>query len=226
MNDTNVYMRLYDALLGGFGHQGWWPAETPFEVLTGAVLTQNTSWSNVEKAIANLRLAGCLSPAKMVSAGERRLQELIRPSGYWRQKTARLMLIALWVDERCGDDVQMEALTGSDTAGLRKELLGLKGIGPETADSILLYAFGRPVFVVDAYTARVLGRHGLLPEACGYEDIRSEFEENLPCDVELFRDFHAQMVNLGKRFCRRNSPLCGECPLTVVLGMPEIDEVQ
>ena len=157
MNPTlrEVYRRLLDAL----GPQQWWPGETPFEVMVGAVLTQNTNWSNVEKAIQNLRDAGLLDPAAMAGTAPETLAELIRPSGYYRQKSGRLARMAAWLSDTAGGKV--ERLRKMPADGLRRQLLALSGIGPETADSILLYALDKPVFVVDAYTFRVLTRHGL-----------------------------------------------------------------
>jgi len=223
MNDTNIYMAIYDALRAHFGYRGWWPADTPFEVVVGAVLTQNTSWNNVEKAIGNLRRADCLTPAKIVSIREQELQERVRAAGYYRQKTKRLKRIAGWIHETCGDDVQLQALLGCGRDSLRAELLKLKGIGPETADSILLYALKQAVFVVDAYTARTLGRHGLISAQCGYEGIQAELEANLADDADLFGDFHAQFVELGKRYCRKRRASCSECPLRPLLGPGEGD---
>ncbi len=223
INDYGIHMQIYKALRARFGHRRWWPAETPFEVLTGAVLTQNTSWNNVETAISGLRRAGCMTPAAMAAMPQGEFQELIRPAGYYRQKAARLKRIAGWVEAKCGDDVDMCALAAVDTGVLREDLLGLKGIGPETADSILLYALKRPVFVVDAYTARVLGRHGLISPQSGYHEIQAECEANLPHDVDIFSDYHAQLVELGKRYCKRTEPRCNDCPLQPVLGTAEID---
>ena len=223
MNLSSSYLQIYEALKERFGYQHWWPARTPFEVCVGAVLTQNTNWANVEKAISNLGKADCLSPARIAAVPESRLRELIRPAGYFRQKSQRLKRMACWVVEICGDDARLDALAQRDPGSLRASLLELRGIGPETADSILLYALNRPVFVVDAYTARILGRHGLISPESGYDEIQAELEAALPHDPALFGDFHAQLVRLGKECCRKTAPRCGECPLEPLLGAGEVD---
>ncbi len=222
MASSEVFRLIYETLYGFFGHQDWWPADTPFEVLVGAVLTQNTNWNNVEKALLNLKNQDCLTPSALAQIEETRLQGMIRPAGYFRQKSSRLKNIAHWVVEKCGDDRQLTELMSHNKSTLREELLGLKGIGPETADSILLYALQKPVFVVDAYTARVLGRHGLIFPESGYEEIQMECESNLPEDIALYSDFHAQIVELGKRFCKKSQPRCDQCPLPPVIGEPEL----
>jgi len=214
-------MKIYRTLRQAFGHRGWWPGETPFEVMVGAVLTQRTNWGNVEKAIANLRDAGLMAPDALARTEPERLQALVRPAGYYRQKTARLLRLVTWLMDRAGGDI--EALREVPTDELRAELLALSGIGPETADSILLYAFGRATFVVDAYTKRIMARHELIDSACTYDELKDFFESNLPADVELFKDYHAQLVELGKRYCR-TVPLCGTCPLHPLLGDPVRDE--
>lgn len=210
-------MKVYEALRAAFGPQGWWPAETPFEVMVGAVLTQRTSWGNVRKAVDRLRAAGRLSPGALAEAEPGELQELIRPSGYYRQKAARLKSLVRWLLERTGGDLARLGETPTDE--LRAELLALRGIGPETADSMLLYAFGRATFVVDAYTMRMAARHGLVDPDCGYFELKDLFESHLPADLELYKDYHAQLVELGKRFCKP-VPLCGQCPLRPLLGDP------
>lgn len=227
MSSSSTLNDMYHALLGAFGHRGWWPGETPFEVMVGAVLTQNTNWQNVERAIANLRAAGMMSPAAIAAAQPADLQQLIRPAGYFRQKSVRLRRLAEWVAGFGADEGEAVcALRERSTEGLREELLSLKGIGPETADSILLYALHKPVFVVDAYTVRVLGRHGLIEPECTYYDVQAVLEDALARDVELHKDFHAQFVEVGKRFCRPRAPRCTDCPLLAVLGEPELDEEQ
>ncbi|MFO8006647.1 MAG: endonuclease III domain-containing protein [Candidatus Brocadiia bacterium] len=212
---------LYEALRERFGHRGWWPGETPFEVMVGAILTQRTNWSNAEKAIAILREAGALEPRVLASLEPERLHELVRPAGYYRQKSARLGRLAGWLVDRAEGSV--EALADVSTEELREELLALRGIGPETADSILLYALERPVFVVDTYTMRVVVRHGLLDPDAGYYELRDLFTSALPRDVALYEDYHAQLVELGKRFCR-SRPRCEGCPARPVLGEPIPDE--
>jgi endonuclease-3 related protein len=221
MRSDSILTAIYEALSAAFGHRDWWPAETPFEVIVGAILTQNTNWTNVEKAISRLREEGLLDAQALAACPPERLQEAIRPSGYFRQKAARLLRLAAWLVDRCGGDPA--GLGPVPTAQLREELLSLRGVGPETADSILLYALGRPVFVVDTYTMRVAVRHGLVDPECGYHGLQALFQGALPEDVDLYGDFHAQLVEVGKRFCRPR-PRCGECPLQALLGDPQPDE--
>lgn len=203
---TEIYQLLFDR----FGPQHWWPGETAFEIITGAILTQNTSWANVEKAIANLKSGNLLTPEKLYHLSTSQLAELIRLAGYYNIKTKRLKSFLTWLFQNY--DGRLENLELLDTDHLRIELLDIKGIGPETADSILLYAFGRPVFVVDAYTARVAVRHGLIEPDAEYEQLRDLFQSNLPPDVQLFNEFHALLVRLGKEFCRPKAN-CPGCPL-------------
>ncbi len=226
MSDKGLLMRMYAALRGAFGPRHWWPADSPFEVMVGAVLTQNTSWANVEKAIDNLKREGLLDPASLSEVDAGRLQGIVRPAGYYRQKAGRLQRLARWVRERCDPaSAGLDSLSALPLSQLREELLRLKGIGPETADSILLYAFEKAVFVVDAYTVRVLARHQLIEPYGSYEQVQTYFHDRLPLDVELFKDFHAQFVELGKRYCRPRSPRCAQCPVHPVLGDPvEADE--
>ena len=199
---------VYARLLAARGHQHWWPGETPFEVAAGAVLTQNTAWVNVERAISALKAAGALDPAAILAMPHEDLARLIRPAGYFNVKARRLRSAVrfLW-DEAGGDPAR---LAGRDAGPLRERLLSVPGVGPETADSILLYAVGVPVFVVDAYTRRMFGRIGVIDPADGYDDVRSTFEAALPRDAALFNDYHAQIVAHGKLTCRPR-PLCGDC---------------
>ncbi|MHC4592414.1 MAG: endonuclease III domain-containing protein, partial [Planctomycetota bacterium] len=194
MNLNRQLMALYQVLRDAFGYRDWWPAKTPFEVMVGAVLTQRTNWQNVARAIAALKKAGLLAPRALVAADLEELQSLIRPAGYFRQKAARLKRLADWLVERAAGDAAR--LDGVNTDDLRAELLALRGIGPETADSILLYALSRPTFVVDAYTKRVVVRHGLLDASCSYAELKELFESHLADDVELHRDYHAQLVEV------------------------------
>ena len=200
---------MYQRMLKTLGHQRWWPAETPFEVCVGAVLTQNTNWRNVERAISNLKSAGKLSPEAIATTELSELEELVRPSGFYKQKAKRLKNLAQWIVEKGG----MESLKEKETESLREGLLSISGIGFETADSILLYAFERPVFVVDAYTYRILVRHGLAGEDVDYGSLQEIFMSNLDPDVEVYKEFHALIVEVGKRFCKKNNPKCGGCPL-------------
>jgi len=204
-------LEIYQTLLGFFGPQHWWPGETPFEVAVGAILTQNTSWTNVAKAIANLKAAGCLDATKLHELDLADLEELIRPAGYFRVKAKRLRNFIDWLcDDYRGD---LKNLEGISTSRLREELLSISGIGPETADSILLYALNRPVFVVDTYTARVMVRHGLIsPEGLDYHSLQDLFMSNLEPDVALFNEFHALLVMTGKDYCKP-TPRCSRCPL-------------
>jgi endonuclease-3 related protein len=193
----------------------WWPARTPFEVIVGAILTQNTAWQNVEKAIANLRREHLLTPRAIESVSRQRLARLVRPSGYFRQKAKKLKAFVRFLRKEYGGS--LARMFKTSTLELRERLLNVHGIGRETADSILLYAGGHPIFVVDAYTHRILGRHGLTPGNLNnkpdYEAVRSLFEINLPPDARLYNEFHALLVNVGKNWCRPREPRCSACPL-------------
>ncbi len=203
-------IRIYELLLARYGPRHWWPAETPFEVCVGAILTQNTNWGNVEKAIANLKREGLLSALALRDVAVDRLAETIRPAGYFNVKSVRLKGFISWLFDRFEGSV--ERMAGEDWPRLRKELLTVKGIGPETADSILLYACGKPTFVVDAYTKRLLTGLGLITGKEGYEEVRALFMNNLPADVALFNEYHALIVQHAKEHCRKK-PLCPGCPL-------------
>jgi endonuclease-3 related protein len=198
-------------MLAACGPQGWWPAETPFEVVVGAILTQNTNWKNVERAIENLKREGLLSAPALAAVETERLAEAIRPAGYYRVKAARLKNFIRMLARDFGGD--LDALFALSTASLRETVLAVSGIGPETADSIVLYAAGRPVFVVDAYTARILFRHGLIDADATYDDLQSLLAGSLAEDVEMFKEYHALLVAVGKRHCKRAAPLCRGCPL-------------
>ena len=207
----------YNVLLAAHGPQHWWPGRTRFEIIVGAILTQNTSWKNVERAIANLRAAKLLSPAAIRAVDSTTLPKHLRPSGYFRQKTKTLKsFVSFLYEHHFGS---LNRLFATPTAVLRIQLLAIHGIGPETADSILLYAGKHSVFVVDAYSRRILERHNLLPAEVqtnsrrSYEQIRSLFESQLPRDPQLFNEFHALIVQAGKLHCRKSRPLCSSCPL-------------
>ena len=203
---TEIYQLLFDR----FGPQHWWPGQSQFEIITGAILTQNTSWANVEKAITNLKSAGCLTPEKLYHLDISQLADFIRPAGYYNIKTKRLKNFINWLfDNYDGKPANLETV---DTGQLRAELLAIKGIGYETADSILLYAFDRPVFVVDAYTARIAFRHQLIDPEANYEQLRELFQSNLPEDVKFFNEYHALLVRVGKEFCKPKAR-CPGCPL-------------
>ena len=202
---------IYHLLLDAFGPQHWWPGETPFEIALGAILTQNTSWSNVERAIANLKAAGLLDANRLHALDMEQLETLIRPAGYFRVKAKRLRNFTTWLCDRYEGDMQTHEAVATNR--LREELLAISGIGPETADSILLYALNRPVFVVDTYTARVVVRHGLIaPEELDYSRLQDLFTSNLEPDVPLFNEFHALLVRAGKDYCKPR-PKCEACPL-------------
>lgn len=204
----DIYQRLEEA----YGDLAWWPADTPFEVAIGAILTQNTNWQNVEKAIANLRAAGALDTASIAALDAEELQRLLRPSGYFRQKSERLQLFCRHLLEHHGD---IETLLRQPLAAARTELLAQKGIGPETADSVLLYAGEQPSFVVDAYTRRIFGRLGLLNGGESYEEIRALFMQHLPHEARLFNQYHALIVEHAKRHCLKQ-PRCPGCPLEAI----------
>ena len=208
-----ILMEIYNLLFTAFGPQNWWPAETDLEMMIGAILTQNTSWSNVEKAIQNLKEKDLISVKGLSDIPAPILAEYIRPAGYYNLKVRRLKnLISLIQDKHDGD---LNSLFSLDTETIRKELLSVKGIGLETADSMILYGAGRALFVVDTYTHRILSRHGLIEEEAGYFEIQMLFMDTLPHDVGLFQEFHALLVKTGKDFCRRK-PLCPDCPLEKV----------
>ncbi|MGB7307732.1 MAG: endonuclease III domain-containing protein [Candidatus Acidiferrales bacterium] len=201
----------YNSLFTAFGPQHWWPGKTQFEVIVGAILTQNTSWKNVARAIENLRSEELLSPAAIDRVPLAELETLIRPSGYFRQKARKLKAFCAFL--RAEYRGSLKRMFETPTILLREKLLGVFGIGPETADSILLYAGDHPVFVVDAYTRRIFSRHGWANAEAKYEDVRWMVERQFPGDAERFNEFHALIVNTGKNFCRPQDPLCGECPL-------------
>lgn len=201
---------IYDRLHATYGPQQWWPGETPFEVLVGAVLVQNTAWKNVERAIANLREQGLMTPQKLYDLAPDELAELIRPAGYFRLKAQRLRNLLKLIVEKY--DGSLETLFDQDVESLRQELLTVKGIGPETADSIVLYAAGLPSFVVDTYTHRVLSRHGWIEPEADYHQIKEHFESQLAVDVPLYNEYHALLVRVGHHHCRK-TPNCEGCPL-------------
>jgi endonuclease III related protein len=237
---------IYSTLAHAWGHQHWWPAHTPFEVIVGAYLTQNTNWSNVELALHNLRAARVLSVSGIRNVPIRRLEKLIRSSGYFRQKARRLKLFVKFLDGNYGS---LKRMFAQPTAKLRDELLGLEGVGPETADSILLYAGQHPIFVVDAYTRRIAERHGLALATVAYDDLRILFERGLPAEpaavfaarssgatahlpsrmslaarsslTQSFNEMHALIVGVGKKHCLKSKPQCEACPLKALLpGSP------
>ena len=197
-------------MLEYFGPQNWWPGDTDLEIMIGAVLTQNTNWQNVEKAIHNLKTGHLISLNELRSIPIGDLADEIRPAGYFNVKAKRLKNLINFIADQY--DLDLSLLREEDTMTLRKGLLSVNGIGPETADSILLYAIHRPVFVVDGYTHRILSRHGMVAEQMAYQELQDLFQDHLPDDTALYNEFHALLVKTGKRFCKK-SPVCEECPL-------------
>lgn len=203
-------MAVYNDLLNQIGKRNWWPAESPFEVIVGAILTQNTSWKNVEKAILNLKLQNLLAPEALRDIPVETLASAIRPSGYYNQKAKKIKeFVKYFFDRYDGSIIKMRK---KEKQALRKELLEIHGIGPETADAILLYALEKPVFVVDTYTKRILERHSWLNHKATYQDIQHLFMSNLPLDTQLYNEYHALIDFVGHNYCRKQ-PKCQECPL-------------
>ena len=200
---------LYKKLRDNFGYLNWWPGDTKVEIVVGAILTQNTAWKNVEKAIKNLKERKMLSLERLASAKLNELEEAIRPSGFYKQKAKRLSDLFKYIKANYST---LERFFDKDKNELRNELLNLNGIGNETADSIILYAAEKPTFVIDAYTKRIMHRVYGIDEEIEYNKLKEYFESRLRPDLELYKDFHAQFVELGKRFCKKK-PLCKECPL-------------
>ena len=211
MQKRDILLKIYKSLYNYFGPLNWWPGDTPFEIMVGAILTQNTSWSNVEKAITNLKKENLLGPRKLYRINQEELAQLIKPSGYYNVKARRLKnFINLFINDFEGST---EKMFSGDGRKLRKKLLNVNGIGPETADSILLYAGRKPFFVVDAYTKRIFSRHKLISKDSTYYEIQEFFIKNLDKDVKLFNEFHAQIVMLGKTICTSRNPDCAKCPI-------------
>ena len=210
MATQETLTHIYDVLFEQYGPQHWWPGDTPFEIAVGAILTQNTNWANVEKALDRVKHVSALDARTLQSLAPGQLEDLIRPAGYYRIKTKRLRNFLAWLMDNA--DGKLENLAGRNTADLREDLLAISGIGPETADSILLYSLNRPVFVVDTYTARLATRHGLIEPPFDYHELQDLFQSNLPEDVQLFNEYHALIVQVGKTFCKPR-PKCSNCPL-------------
>ena len=202
---------LYTLMYNRLGPQHWWPGETPFEVMVGAILTQNTSWKNVERAIDNLKGVGLLSFEALSTLPIGLLAEYIRPAGYYNIKAGRLHNLLTFIREEHGGD--LEAFLGQPLAPLREQLLSVKGVGPETADSILLYAANLPIFVVDTYTHRILSRHQVIDEDSDYHQIQELFMDNLAPDTRLYNEYHALLVRVGNVYCKKKNPDCPACPL-------------
>jgi endonuclease-3 related protein len=208
---AQALLNIYRRLLAHYGPQHWWPAEEPFEVIVGAILTQSAAWGNVEKAIANLRSANALSPKTLRQLSTPKLATLVHPCGYYNAKALKLKSFAYWLGNHHRDD--LNRLFASNVDELRQQLLSIQGIGQETADSIILYAASKPSFVIDAYTRRIIKRIGLAPEKNSYGAYQALFMENLPPDAKLFNEYHALLVCLGKKVCRPH-PLCPQCCLS------------
>ena len=206
-------MAIYERMLSRYGPQGWWPGGRGFEMMVGAVLTQAASWANVESALANLRSAGALTPRAIRAMPQDELARLVYPSGYYNAKARKLKALAQYIGERFTDD--LDAMAHEDADALRNDLLGVHGIGEETADDILLYAAGKPSFVVDAYTRRLFWRLGLAPRKGSYAQYRAPFMAHLPPDAETFGEYHALVVRHGREVCKKE-PICEGCCLLEV----------
>ncbi|NLU11173.1 MAG: endonuclease III domain-containing protein [Tepidanaerobacter acetatoxydans] len=204
-------VKIYDKLLEAFGPQHWWPADDDFEIIVGAILTQSVSWKNVEKAIDNLKAEGLLSLDAVLAVDKDKLAALIKSTMYYNQKALKLKNFCRYIKQNYGGDIY--SLFEKSIPNMRAELLSIKGIGPETADSIILYAAEKPIFVVDAYTRRIFSRLGFLPDDAKYSQMQDFFMSNLPSDVNLFNEYHALIVRLGKDYCKNKKPLCNECPV-------------
>ncbi|OPY25977.1 MAG: G/T mismatches repair enzyme [Methanocella sp. PtaU1.Bin125] len=211
MSHKKELLEIYGALLACFGHRGWWPgAESPFEVVIGALLAQNVAWANAKQAVDNLKAAGLMSPEKLYAAHAEEIAPLIRPSRFYNMKTIKIKDFMRFFNDEY--DLDMGGMAREEPGVLRKKLLGVKGLGKETADTILCYACDMPVFVVDAYTKRIFARYGIISPGAEYDEIQAVFMSNLPEDVVLYNDFHAQIVHLGNAVCKTD-PVCDRCPL-------------
>lgn len=226
-SDLELYYKL---MLERFGPRHWWPGDSPFEIALGAILVQNTAWSNVDKALDNLKALGPLTPAAVAALPAEALAQAVRPSGYYNQKAIKLRNLLEWFRKYSGEDShdpQLAFLRGENLEALRESLLGVRGVGPETADVILLYALGLPTFVIDAYTWRMLRRHGFVGEDTDYYEMQSLFTAALPQDDEVaavYNECHALLVKLGQEHCRKTKPLCESCPLFDYLDYPVFEE--
>ncbi|ACV69441.1 endonuclease III domain-containing protein [Desulfohalobium retbaense] len=218
MQSRQTYLlNMHAAMLDALGPSHWWPGETPFEIVLGAILTQNTNWENVRRALNALRAQNLLSAPALAALDTEELAALIRPAGYYRVKAGRIKNFLRFFEHEAGFDFTV--LQALPTPEIRERLLGVNGIGPETADSIALYALDKPTFVVDTYTARIFGRHGQIPEEISYADLQAYFTEALPEDTALFNEFHAQIVRVGKHWCKKKQPQCHRCPLEPFLPL-------
>lgn len=209
-SQSQLLNQMYQTLHQAFGPQHWWPGDTPVEINVGAVLTQNTAWTNVEKAITNLKKARFLSLKKLYDLPEKKLAKLIRPAGYFNIKAKRLKNFIHWVVDKYGSFKKMYE---APLKRLRLELLEVNGLGPETVDSILLYGGNKRSFVIDAYTKRVLHRHYLCESKDDYHLLQERFVKSLSKSTKLYNEYHALFVRVGKDFCKNKKPLCEKCPL-------------
>lgn len=209
---------IYNKLYKEFGPRNWWPADSPFEVIIGAILTQNTSWNNVERAIDNLKKEDLLRPEGLKRISKLKLAHLIKPSGYYRVKADRIKAFINFIFDKY--DGSLDKMKRENIKTLREKLLMVNGIGPETADSIILYALKKPIFVVDAYTKRILSRHNIISIKASYNEVQELFMTNLPHDERLFNEYHALLVHLGKNFCRKK-PKCDICPIRDVRSIED-----
>jgi endonuclease III related protein len=216
--------RFYATLLESFGPQGWWPGRTRWEVIWGAILTQNTTWRNASLAIKNLRKAGALGWRRLRQVPIAELEQMIRPAGFYRQKAQALHNFILWIEKEHGGSLR--SLFGQGTANARAQLLALRGIGAETADAILLYSGRHPVFVADAYTRRILSRHNLLSPTANYHSAQQFLHQHLPPDEAVYNEYHALLVEAAKRYCHRTVAHCEKCPLGKFLEKPTADSRQ
>lgn len=209
---TGIYQVLYRA----FGPQRWWPGDSPFEIMVGAILTHNTRWQNVHRALTRIKQEGLLSPHELLK-NQHLVPSLIRSSGFYNVKSRRLIaFLRYFVESYDGDVARMKE---KECAVLRGELLGIDGIGPETADCMLLYALSCPVFVVDAYTRRIFSRHGFFPYGASYDDLQHFFHDNLPRDAKVYNEYHALLVQLGKGYCKKNERRCAVCPVRHTIAL-------
>ncbi|MFH1761247.1 MAG: hypothetical protein ABIA63_09115 [bacterium] len=204
-------LNIYKVLLKIFGHQKWWPGDTRLEIIIGAILTQNTNWTNAEKAIKNLKKNGLLKLSQLRTAETSLIKNCIKPSGYYNQKTKKILNFLEFFEHNYNNSFSL--MKKQNTGELREKLLKINGIGPETADSILLYALNKKIFVIDAYTKRILSRHGLIRNDAGYCETQSFITDNFLCGIKEYNEFHALLVKLGKDFCKKTNPLCKICPL-------------
>jgi len=210
--------RYFDRMLQAFGPQHWWPARTRLEVILGAILTQNTSWRNAALALMGLRERGRIRVDRLELCSRSEIETLIRPAGFFQQKARTIRNFLNWLNEKCGSSIAVMFKRSSEI--LRKDLLSVQGLGPETVDAILLYAGRRPFFVADAYTRRIFGRHGLVPLNSGYSSVQDFLHRRLPLNPAFFNEYHALLVKVGKRYCKRSAPACGGCPLEIFLARP------